>query len=168
MIQGLWGFLIRHYFDSDNFGRHFSNKDTWRIKITGMEVYENYHTPVHDYCYDDILWGDATTTIDYIPHQDCSPKFDTVIFSCTIEHMEKEVAYQFIQRLKKYMHHGGSLIIATYNGFAPKGEYDGNNGDAHKSGWLLNDFDRILEMGFEMVMNEVDEFNHLIVILKRK
>lgn len=59
---GKWGMLTRELLDYYHNVAYF--KPDWKTRIEGIEVFEKYRTPVHDYIYDEIHWGDATQIVE--------------------------------------------------------------------------------------------------------
>jgi 2-polyprenyl-3-methyl-5-hydroxy-6-metoxy-1,4-benzoquinol methylase len=128
---GKWGFLIRDSFDVMIF-QNF-NKEDWKIDITAIEPFPKCITPIQEQIYNRIIKEDLFDCIDDLG------KFDLVIFGDVIEHFEKEKGYEVLEKL---FEHADNIIVSTPNGFLPQGAWAENEKEIHKSGWVLEDFER--------------------------
>ena len=66
--------------------------------------------------------------------------FDCTILLDVIEHFEKEEFLTFLPKLEKI---SKKIIIMTPNGFVRQGEYDDNKYQLHKSGWTVEDMEKL-------------------------
>ena len=126
---GKYGLIIREVLDLP-FERY--RKDQWLINIDGIEAFEKYKNPIHDYIYNKIYYGDASEVIKKLP------KYDCILLIDVLEHFEKEEGKKFINELMKHVNK--SLIISTPRYPAEQEEYLGNKYEAHKSKWSIIDF----------------------------
>jgi hypothetical protein len=80
---GKYGVLLREYLDiwDERLGR-----ESWKVKIEGIEAFESYKNPIHDYAYDRVHYGDASDVIKTLG------EFDAVLIIDVIEHLEMEKA----------------------------------------------------------------------------
>ena len=166
--SGLWGFLLRDKLDGVMQGRKFRDTSTWTMKIIGIEIMPEYKTIVHQYCYDKILWMDVFDALDNLGERACDPKFDLIMMTAFIEHLDKERGYELLRRLKSFMLHGGLLVLATPNGYMLCNATENNPHDEHKCGWVLDDFKVMESQGWIIEASEVTYDDRLVVILKRK
>lgn len=63
---------------------------------------------------------------------------DSVLASCVIEHMPKEVGFRLIEEMKRVCR--VSAIVFTPNGYVPQPPDRDNPANEHVSGWSPNDF----------------------------
>lgn len=71
--------------------------------------------------------------------------FDLVIASDLIEHLTKEEGWKLMKLMEKIAKK--KVIILTPNGFLEQGIYDGNEFQIHKSGWEVQEFEK---MGYKV------------------
>lgn len=166
--SGMWGLLIRDKCDTMKRGGKFRDVSTWKVKIVGIEICEHYKTPVHQYIYDKILWMDVFEAFKSFGERACDPKFDLVMLTAVIEHFEKEEGFRLLGLIKRRMRNNGMLVITTPNGFSPQRAAPDNPNEEHKSGWTIEDVDRMKELGYVIKHTEVTYDNKLILILTRK
>jgi glycosyltransferase involved in cell wall biosynthesis len=126
---GKYGLMVREILDLP-FERY--NKDQWLINIEGIEAFEKYKNPIHDYVYNKIYYGDAREVIKNLP------KYDCILLIDVLEHFEKEDGKKFIKELMNHVNK--SLIISTPRYPAKQEEYLGNKYEEHKSKWSIIDF----------------------------
>jgi len=88
--MGQYGFLMRNHLEHINLFEINGNvgkqrlKEQWRVKIDGIEGFAGYITPVHDYCYNQIMIGNA---LDILPTLN-SQSYDLIIAIDILEHFE--------------------------------------------------------------------------------
>ena len=102
----------------------------------GVDAYVPYieiskQKGTHDeYVVHDIL------TVDFPPKS-----FDAVICFELIEHVEKDEGFALLKKMETWV--TKKIILTTPNGFVPQEEGDGNDLQAHKSGWSPSDFRKL-------------------------
>lgn len=64
--------------------------------------------------------------------------FDTVLASCVIEHMPKELGHRLLVEMKRVC--ARQAIVFTPNGFVPQPPDPDNPANEHVSGWKVTDF----------------------------
>ena len=126
---GKYGLMVRDVLELP-YERY--DKDQWIINIEGVEAFEKYKNPIHDYIYNKIYYGEATEVIKKLP------KYDCILLIDVLEHFEKEEGKKFIKELMA--HTNKSLIISTPRYPAKQEEYLGNKYEEHKSKWSIIDF----------------------------
>lgn len=99
---GNYGMIARAFLDVWR-GRMF--KEKWQIKIEGIEYYEEFKTPIYDFLYNAVHFGDV---FKILPKLD---KYEVVILMHIIEHIEKAQAIKLISLAKA--HCTKRLIIGT-------------------------------------------------------
>lgn len=126
---GKYGLMLREVLDLP-YERY--NKDRWLINIEGIEAFEKYKNPIHEYVYNKVYYGEATEVIKKLS------KYDCILLIDVLEHFEKEEGKKFIKEL--ITHTNKSLIISTPRYPAKQEEYLGNKYEEHKSKWSIIDF----------------------------
>ncbi|VAX23418.1 hypothetical protein MNBD_NITROSPINAE04-2113 [hydrothermal vent metagenome] len=120
---GRWGFLFREFLDVF-MGRIY--KDTWAVKIDGVEAYEPYIMDHHRAIYDNIFIEDARTYIQRAPH------YDLIVIGDMLEHLNMDEAITFFHDVMNKTN--GGLLINIPLG---KCEQDGHENpyETHRSTW---------------------------------
>lgn len=124
---GKWGFLIREALDWMP-GRH--DPAEWQTRITGLEAFEGYTSPLYDWVYDEVIYGDAhefARTCD---------GYDLVMMGDVIEHMTKDEGLELLDVLLAKCR---NVVIATPVDFFTQ-EVLENPWEEHKSLWTIEDF----------------------------
>ncbi|UOQ46769.1 glycosyltransferase [Gracilibacillus caseinilyticus] len=125
---GKYGVLLREQLDIP---KHRYSKESWKLKLEGIEGYKEYRNPIHDYVYDKVHYGEISEVIDTLE------SYDTVILIDVLEHFEKKEGLKIIQQILE--HTNKSLIISTPLYPEPQGSYLNNSLETHKSKWNLID-----------------------------
>ncbi|MBW1933121.1 MAG: hypothetical protein JRI56_08935 [Deltaproteobacteria bacterium] len=100
--------------------------------IVGIEKFKPYYERQKKLnIYDEVY---CTDIMDFILNE----KYDLIICSELIEHLEKAESIKLIERLENYFNK--LLIITTPLGFMKTKGYDKNKYQIHKSGYKINDF----------------------------
>ncbi|MCX7745955.1 MAG: hypothetical protein N2645_03545 [Clostridia bacterium] len=125
---GKYGVLCRDQLDIP-FERY--KKNDWKITIDGIEGYQNYNNPIHNYVYDHIYYGliqDVAGQLNQI--------YDMGLMIDVLEHFEKAEGVNVISTL---LHKCRCLLISVP---AVPGQqtYLDNNLESHKSAWEESDF----------------------------
>ena len=126
---GKYGLMVREVLELP-YERY--NKNQWIVNIEGIEAFEEYRNPIHDYIYNKIHYGEVTQVIDNLP------KYDCILLIDVLEHFEKEEGKKVIDQL--IAHTNKSLIISTPRYPSKQEEYLGNRYEEHKSKWSIIDF----------------------------
>lgn len=104
-------------------------------KTVGIEAFEPYALRAKEAkTHDEII---CANIFDVKLEQD---SFDVVTMFEVIEHLPKDEGEELIDKLKKICRK--KLIISTPNGFVQQKAIDGNELQAHLSGWEVEDFER--------------------------
>ncbi|NMC32939.1 MAG: glycosyltransferase [Veillonellaceae bacterium] len=138
---GKYGLLLRDVLDIP-FERY--HKKQWQVKIDGIEAYEQYNNPLHDFVYDHVYYGNAMEIIDQLPIYDC------ILFIDVLEHFSKDDGHAFIKKL--LAHTKKSLLISTPLYPAEQAEYLGNHYERHISQWSPIDF---IEYNFQYLRLDI-------------
>ncbi|UOQ86654.1 glycosyltransferase [Gracilibacillus salinarum] len=125
---GKYGVLLREKLDIPQ--QRYS-KESWTLKLEGIEGFEGYRNPIHDYVYDKIHYGEIGEVMDSLGN------YDTIILIDVLEHFEKKEGIKIIQQILE--HTNKSLIISTPLYPDPQGSYLSNSLETHKSKWNIID-----------------------------
>lgn len=124
------GFLIRQYFDlRPDKKKGFAD---WSIKMDGIEIFEKYLTPVHDYIYNDIFIGEA---ISIISEQNIY--YELMLAIDIIEHFNKDDGRRFIEVARGRT---DTFIVSTPYIYHKQDAEFYNKYEEHCSGWDASDF----------------------------
>jgi len=123
--RGVWGFFLKTMFTGNPY-------------IVGVEPYTPYCENQYKVSiYDEVFNG---TIEDFLSNHP-NTRFDAIIASEVIEHLNPDAALNVMDELKKRLIKGGVLIITVPDGWTPGGEgYDGNELHKHRSGFDEADF----------------------------
>ncbi|CCQ91794.1 conserved hypothetical protein [Nitrospina gracilis 3/211] len=131
---GKIGFLAREFLDV-MMNESYRPAD-WKVRIDGIEAFSDYIQDHHKALYDSIHIGDAFEVIDGLG------KYDAIVLGDSLEHFEKERAWQMLDKCAE--HCTGYLMI-----FIPLGErweqeaIYGNEYERHLSFWTREEFEPI-------------------------
>ncbi|HYE03593.1 MAG TPA: class I SAM-dependent methyltransferase [Phycisphaerales bacterium] len=89
--SGKWGFLTRELLDFYSNAVYY--RADWKVRIEGIEIFERYRNPVHEYVYDRVHWGDAVEIVEGLD------EFDVIIAMEVIEHLTKDRGELLLRRL---------------------------------------------------------------------
>lgn len=151
---GKYGFLSREYLELWDGRKTYGD---WKKRIDGIEVFESYLTPVHDYIYDRIYVGNA---LDVLPT--IETKYDLVLLIDILEHFEYE---EGVRILEQCMGVGRNVLIATPKDIHSGDETFGNPYQAHKFQWERKHFEELKELGGPFIMS--NEHSLIIYIGER-
>lgn len=119
---GKYGFLAREYLEIWEWNEYCK----FKRRIDGIEACGAYITPIHKFIYDNLLIGDATKHIDKVGN------YDLVLLIDVLEHIDKGVGKQFLERLTRKSRF---ILISTPNHFFNQGSVFGNQYEIHRSKW---------------------------------
>lgn len=100
---GKYGLLFREHLDVRR--RRYSQEE-WQTTIDGVEIWEGYLTPVHQYIYTQIYVGDITKLVDSLP------VYDVILLCDVIEHMPYSDGAELLLRL--YEEHLSNAMVVSY------------------------------------------------------
>lgn len=134
---GKYGLLSREYLDLWDGSESYRS---WQRIIDGIEVFEDYITPVHKFIYNNLFIGNA---IDILPILE--EKYDLIILVDVLEHFDWENGNILMDLCEEK---GKNLLISTPMDIGHQGTSFGNPFEAHKYQWRKKDFDRFSEKIF--------------------
>lgn len=112
------------------------------IRTVGLDAYEpNIDISRSKMIHNDYVLGNFDNLEEHFEDN----SFDCVLANDVIEHLEKEDALVFLEKLIKIAKK--KVIIFTPNGFLPQKAFDGNKWMEHKSGWEINE---MKSLGFDV------------------
>jgi hypothetical protein len=135
---GKWGIVAREYLEAWQ-GRF--RREEWKVRIEGIEIFDDYRNPVWDAAYDKIHIGDANRLVPALG------QFDVGLICDVIEHIDKSTGRELLNQL---LGHCRTVIVTTPISFWPQEEEHGNPHQKHLCLWRSEDFDgysgRIVEL----------------------
>jgi len=147
---GKYGVLLRETLDIPYY-RYA--KESWQARIDGVEAFEYYKNPIHEYIYDQIYYQPIEECIDSLG------KYDVILMIDILEHFEKETGKELLQKIVS--HANKAVIISTPIKPAKQDEYLGNTYEAHKSKWQVKDF-----QNFDLQYSLIDISDNQALIVK--
>lgn len=126
--NGTYGFLFRQSLD---IGKGRLKKDTWKLEIDGIEIFENYRNPIWEYFYDRVFIGDVINFVDKLDY------YDLIFLGDIIEHFDKATGMLLLKKLNRKAE---TIIVVTPRGEYPQGEVFENIKETHLSEWRETDF----------------------------
>jgi len=127
---GKWGYMVRELQDIA-YERY--KPDEWKVMIVGVEAFKDYHTPIWDYIYDNVIIGDIRKEKALLS------KFDLVLFIDVLEHMHHDEGLELLEEVQRA---GKKYIVSVPNYPSPQGAFCGNEFEIHVSvgEWSPRDF----------------------------
>lgn len=126
--MGAYGFMARQYLDVS---AERIEKETWRTRIDGIEVFQRYQNPVWDYAYDSITLRDLRDCVESIE------TYDVIICTDVMEHFPVDEARHLLRALLKKT---GVLIVTTPVADYPQEAWGGNEAERHHCTLVPGDF----------------------------
>ncbi len=139
---GKYGFLIREFMEVQMDGlARFSTASTPEpdrqgVVVDGVEVFEDYLTPLHALIYNNIMIGDALEVMPGLPQE----TYDLAFASDVLEHFNEEGCMRFLAECRRI---ATAVVVVVPNGVLEQGAYHGNEWETHRSTWLRRDLRRV-------------------------
>jgi hypothetical protein len=127
---GRWGVLCRCHV-GDNVS--LASRPDHELKIDAIEGYKGNINPIYEAVYNHTYADNASQVLPTLG------KYDVIICSHMIEHLEKGEAWRLIDEM--ISHSIMAVVITLPFGHDPRGPLDGNPLEAHLSTWYPEDFD---------------------------
>lgn len=134
---GKYGFLSREYLELWDGKQQYCD---WKIRIDGIEGYENYVTAVHQFIYNNVYIGNA---INILPN--LAVKYDLILVIDVLEHFEYN---QGRILLKECAQIGKNMIVATPRNIGIQKDIFDNALEMHKSQWTEKDLQFLSNLCF--------------------
>lgn len=144
---GRWGILCREFLDIC-MGRY--DRQDWKTKIDGIEIYQKYVKPYHAYFYNQILIGDAYNIIKKM-----KISYDLMILGDVLEHFEKDRAIELLNICLKKSRYV-ILNIPLGSGWE-QGAVLGNLHETHRSSWRIEELQRFPHKHFKVFFDEASK-----------
>ena len=135
---GKYGFLAREYLEIFPGGTKFSTN--WKRRIDGIEVFNQYLTPIHEFVYDKIYVGDAVKILPTI-----ETNYDLILLIDVLEHFDYVDGKKI---LSECMKKGKNLLISTPLDIGNQEDVFGNVFETHKFQWEKKHFDNFTKKFF--------------------
>jgi SAM-dependent methyltransferase len=120
--NGLYGLLVRQYVEGAG---PFAPA---RVRLDGIEIFEDYLTGVQRTVYDDIRVGDA---LDILPGL-AAGSYDLALALDVIEHLPDPRGGELLRHLRRVARH---VVVTSPRGEFPQGALFGNVHETHVSRW---------------------------------
>ena len=145
---GKWGHLFREYTEivhaESDPGRY--RRENWKVRIDGVEGFQSYITPMHEYLYDHLYVGDMREEVPRLG------VYDLIFLGDVIEHVTKadglELLRACLDRAVK------AVLVTTPATFVEQGAVCDNQLERHRSSWAASDF-HALGRGATAVENDI-------------
>ena len=126
------GFIARDLLDV-MLGQRY-HKNSWKVRIDGIEIYEDYIQDHQRAVYDKIFIGDALEVIDGLN------TYEMIYIGDVLEHFEKESAWKLLDKCAAHSEKYLIVSIPLGEGWVQGAEYD-NPHEEHKSFWSVEEFE---------------------------
>lgn len=131
---GKWGYLFREYTDiwlsAADPNRYF--KGNWKIRIDGIEVFNRYLHPGHQFIYDRMYEGDVREVLPRLG------QYDVIFLGDIIEHLRLDEGKIILALARK--HATKCVVLSTPRFETGQGAACGNEYERHRSLWTKADF----------------------------
>jgi hypothetical protein len=130
---GKYGVLVRERLDLwEGAGKDLAEYKKWQRRVDGIEAYEGYLTPLHQFIYNHIYLGDALKVVPTI-----SFKYDLILLIDVIEHFSLADGLKLLRELKRI---GRNVLVSTPKHAGRQEALYGNDYEQHISQWQKKDF----------------------------
>jgi len=126
---GKYGLLLREVLELP-YERYAQSQ--WKVKIDGVEAFEGYRNPIHEFAYNRVFYGRIEEILPFLG------QYDVLLLIDVLEHFEKEEGKKLLRDL--LLHARKSLLVSTPRFPALQGAYLGNAFETHRSRWHILDF----------------------------
>jgi hypothetical protein len=134
---GKYGFLAREYLELWQEGADYHK---WNRQIDGIEAFEPYLTPVHDFIYSKIYKGDV---LEILPSLET--KYDLILMIDVYEHFSYQDGLKLLQECREKSR---NILISVPREMSNQEEVFGNKWENHRYGWSRKDFKHIPDKFF--------------------
>lgn len=134
---GKYGYLSREYLELWDGRDEYRD---WKRKIDGIEVFEKYITPVHNFIYDEIFIGNALEVLPTL-----NEKYDLILLIDVLEHFDYKDGLVILKECEK---HGKNIIISVPTDIGSQGDSFGNTYETHKFNWKRKHFEKFTNIFF--------------------
>lgn len=121
---GKYGFLSREYLELWDGRQEYSD---WKRQIDGIEIFEGYLTPVHDFVYNHIYLGNAAEIIPAL-----KAEYDLILLIDILEHFDYREGVKLLADCQRVAR---NILVSTPKSVACQQDAFGNPFEAHKFQW---------------------------------
>lgn len=152
--MGQYGFLSRTNLENINLFKIDDGiaaqrpKQDWQVRIDGIEGFKEYVTPIHDYCYNKMMIGDALDILPTINNN----SYELIIAVDILEHFTKAEGKTFLSQLKRIANK--SVLVSTPKIFIAQ-EIEANPYEKHRSLW---EKDELISNGFPNILDNEESW----------
>lgn len=129
---GKFGFLAREYLELWDGEERYGE---WKVRIDGIEIFESYLTPVHDYIYDDIYRGNASDVLPGMRER----QYDLIVMADVLEHFSREDGLALLEQCERVSR---NTLVSVPRDVSEQAAAFGNEYERHLSSWSEADFQR--------------------------
>lgn len=152
--MGQYGFLLRtnlehlHLFEIDGSIGRQRPRDQWAIRIDGIEGFAGYRTPVHDYAYTQMFFGDALQILRSLP----TASYELVMAIDILEHFDTPDGEAFARECARVS--SRAALISTPKDFIEQ-HVEANPLEDHRSVWTR---EQLAALGYDHVTPDGDSW----------
>ena len=128
---GKYGVLAREYLELWESNASYGK---WNRRIDGIEIFETYLSPLHDYVYDNVYVGDAAEVL-----KSSSETYDLALLIDVLEHCTYEHGAALLRRCQAVCR---NLLICTPKNIGEQGDMFGNPNETHRFQWEKSHFEQ--------------------------
>ncbi len=125
---GKFGFLAREYLELWDGREKYVD---WERQIDGIEAFEPYLTPVHDYIYSTVYKGDALQILGSLTEH-----YDLVLMIDILEHFSREDGKKVLDHCRRISR---NILVSVPISMAKQQEMFGNPYETHRYQWTRRD-----------------------------
>ena len=126
---GKYGVLAREYLE---FWDGIQDYKSWKYQIDGVEVFGDYLTPLHDFIYNKIYIGEATTVLPTL-----TDKYDLLLLIDVIEHFTEADGLAFLDLC---FERATNVLVSTPREMNAQGDAFENSHETHLFQWTPKHF----------------------------
>ncbi len=126
---GKYGVLAREYLEFRDERKKYND---WQRRIDGIEIFQQYITPLHEFIYDHMYLGDAQTLLPTL-----DTRYDLLLLVDVIEHFPHANGVALLQ---KCLHASRNVLVSTPVDFFPQHAAFENPHETHHSHWPAAQF----------------------------
>lgn len=126
---GKYGMLLR---ETIELPKAYHERDSWRVRIDGIETCLGYQNPLHGYAYNHVYYGNVPDLVNQLS------QYDVVLLVDVLEHFEKDVGLHLLKSLTKIIRK--AIIVSTQEVPNVQEKDISSHVEGHKSSWTNIDF----------------------------
>ncbi len=134
---GKYGVLCREYLELWDGREEYAD---FTRKIDGIEAFEKYLTPLHEFIYNKIYIGNATELVDKLENS-----YDLVLLIDVLEHFEKNQGRELLEKL---LQKNGAVLVSVPKNIGNQKDAFANAYETHVAEWSKRDFKKLAKTFF--------------------